>query len=195
MTKVCEKFLEVMKMTIKGLITRIKYFFKYRNIDTNPVRTHRKNGVVIGENVQLLNAHIDWNHGFLIRIGNNVTITNATILAHDASTHIFMGYSKVGGVDIGDNVFIGYGSIILPGVNIGNNCIVGAGSIVSKDVPDGSVVAGNPARVICRTSDYLQKHKEAMEYKPVFHRAWELSAEEKIKAREEVILNHGGYDL
>lgn len=84
-------------MTIKGAFTRIKYFFKYRNTDLNPVETHRKNGVIIGENVKLINAHIDWNHGFLISIGNNVTITNAAILSHDASTNIFTGYSKIGG--------------------------------------------------------------------------------------------------
>lgn len=58
-------------MTLKGIKKRIEYFFKYKNRDKNPVDTLRKNGVKIGENVQLLNAHIDWNHGFLITIGNN----------------------------------------------------------------------------------------------------------------------------
>lgn len=182
-------------MTLKGAYTRIKYFFKYRGKDMDPVKKHRKNGVIIGENVKLLNANLDWNHGFLISIGNNVTITNATILAHDASTHIFTGYSKIGRVSIGDNVFIGYGSVVLPGVTIGNNCIVGAGSIVTKNVPDGSVVAGNPAKVICSTEDYLKRHKEAMLNKPVFHKAWELSDAEKNKAREEIAKSKGGYDL
>lgn len=182
-------------MTIRGAITRIKYFFQCRHMDQNPVRTHKKNGVIIGENVKLLNAHIDWNHGFLINIGNNVTITNAAILAHDASTHIFTGYSKIGRVSIGDNVFIGYGSVVLPGVSIGNNCIIGAGSIVVKDVPDNSVVAGNPAHFICTTSDYISRNKEMMREKPVFHKAWELTNEEKIVAKEEVFVHKGGYDL
>lgn len=182
-------------MTIKGAITRVKYFFQYRNTDKDPVSTHRKNGVKIGENVKLINAHIDWNHGFLISIGNNVTITNAAILSHDASTHVFTGYSKIGQVSIGDNVFIGYGSVVLPGVSIGNNCIVGAGSIVTKDVPDNCVVAGNPAHYICKTSDYIEKHEKMMKEKPVFCKAWELSAEEKAEARKRVIANKGGYDL
>lgn len=161
----------------------------------NPVSTHRKNGVIIGKNVQLINSHLDWNHGFLIKIGNNVTITNAAILTHDASTHLFLGYSKIGGVTIGDNVFIGYGSVVLPGVNIGDNCIIGAGSIVTKDIPEGMVVAGNPAKIICTTRDYLDRNRMAMEEKPVFNKAWELSSEEKNMAREQVLFHGGGYDV
>ena len=49
---------------------------------------------------------------------------------------------------IGNNVFVGSGSIILPGVTIGNNVIVGAGSVVRTDIPDDSVVTGNPATII-----------------------------------------------
>lgn len=51
-------------------------------------------------------------------------------------------------VTIGDDVWIGGGSIILPGVTIGNNVVVGAGSVVTKDIPDNVVVAGNPAKII-----------------------------------------------
>ena len=102
---------------------------------------------------------------------------------------------KLGGVSIGNNVFIGYGSIVLPGISIGNNCIVGAGSIVTKDVPDNSVVAGNPAHFICSTSDYILKNKKMMETKPVYHKAWELSESEKAVAKEQIMLHGGGYDL
>lgn len=65
----------------------------------------------------------------------------------------------------------------------------------AENVPDGSVVAGNPAKVICSTEDYLKRHKEAMLNKPVFHKAWELSDAEKNKAREEIAKSKGGYDL
>lgn len=51
-------------------------------------------------------------------------------------------------VHIGNDVWIGGGTIILPGVTIGNNVIVGAGSVVTKDIPDNVIVAGNPARII-----------------------------------------------
>ncbi len=51
-------------------------------------------------------------------------------------------------VSIGDNVWIGGNTVILPGVHIGNNVVVGAGSVVTKDIPDWSLAAGNPCRVI-----------------------------------------------
>ena len=70
-------------------------------------------------------------------MGDNCIIsTNVKILAHDASTGRFaVHYSKVGCVNIGNNCFIGSGSIVLCNVNIGDNCIIGAGSVVSKDIP------------------------------------------------------------
>lgn len=51
-------------------------------------------------------------------------------------------------VRIGSDVWIGGGAVILPGVTIGNNVIVGAGSVVTKDIPDGVIVAGNPATIV-----------------------------------------------
>lgn len=51
-------------------------------------------------------------------------------------------------VTIKDDVWIGYGAIILPGVTIGKEAVVGAGAVVTTDVPDGACVAGNPAKVI-----------------------------------------------
>ena len=63
----------------------------------------------------------------MLKIGNNVTITCVRILTHDARLKKTIGYTKVGQVYIGDNVFVGAGSIILPNVCIGNNCIIGAG--------------------------------------------------------------------
>jgi maltose O-acetyltransferase len=56
-------------------------------------------------------------------------------------------------VSIGQHCFIGGGSVITPGVTIGNQCIVGAGSLVMDDVPDRSIVAGNPARILRRDVD------------------------------------------
>lgn len=64
------------------------------------------------------------------------------ILTHDRTRGLYLH------TRIGANCFIGGRSLILPGVEIGDNCVVGAGSIVTKSVPPGSIVAGNPARVI-----------------------------------------------
>ena len=51
-------------------------------------------------------------------------------------------------MSIGNDCFVGAGSIILPGVHIGNKVIIGAGSVVAKSIPDNSVAVGNPAKVI-----------------------------------------------
>ena len=51
-------------------------------------------------------------------------------------------------VKIGDNVWLGGNTVVCPGVHIGNNVVIGAGSVVTKDIPDWSIAAGNPCRVI-----------------------------------------------
>lgn len=53
-------------------------------------------------------------------------------------------------IRVGNNVWIGGGVRVLPGVTIGDNCVIGAGSVVTKDIPAGSLAAGNPCRVIRR---------------------------------------------
>jgi len=142
----------------------------------------RLGGASIGENVDILSSTIDAHHLCLISIGDNVTITHATLLAHDASTKKELGYTKIGHINIGSNVFIGFGSIILPNVSIGNKVIVGAGTIVSHDIPENSVVAGNPAQVICSYDEYMCKHRENLGIKPVFQKTvFESSAEEQLK--------------
>lgn len=171
-----------MKYSVQGLIGETLKYMRGQTLGQL-----RKKGAIIGENVSLLGATIDMNTSCLVEIGNNVTITNATILAHDASTKGFLGYTKIAKVKIGNNVFIGFGSIILPGVTIGNNVIVGAGSIVRADIPDNSVVVGNPAKVICTMEEYLNKNKERMKNVKVYDKAIEnMSVEERTKLVTEI---------
>lgn len=122
----------------------------------------RNAGVKIGKNVYIGTRRIDLTHGFLLEIGNNVTLSDCRILLHDASVKMFLGYSKVGKVVIGNNVFIGADAVILPNVKIGNNVIIGAGTIVTKDIPNDSVVVGNPGRVIKRIDVYIEKNRRLM---------------------------------
>ncbi len=122
----------------------------------------RKLGVKIGENCRIYIS--SWGtEPDMVEVGNNVTITSeVVILTHDGSTCLVKDdngdrYYKYAPVKIGDNVFIGYRSIILPGVEIGSNVVVAAGSIVTKSIPNNSVVAGNPAKVIKSFDAYKEK--------------------------------------
>lgn len=135
-----------------------------------------KMGLKVGENFGRLNGVIlDPSHCWLITIGNNVTMApRVHVLAHDASTKIFLGYTKIGRVNIGNNVFIGAESVILPNVNIGNNVVIGANSIVTKDVPSNSVYAGNPARYICSIDEFIKKNKDRMAYGPLYGEEYTL---------------------
>ena len=163
-------------------------------IDYNSIEYLRSRGVQIGENVHLFNTNIDFGHGFLVSIGDNVTLTGVTILAHDASTQIPLGVSKVGRVKIGNNVFVGHGSIILPGTSIGDNCVVGAGSVVSRDIPSNSVAVGNPAHVVGSYADFVERHRTNMGHRPVFSTYWADKSDAE-KEEMKVALEDGiGYD-
>lgn len=95
-----------------------------------------------------------------IHIGNNVVISRDTlILVHDFSIEagmIAIGKNDKAGeayyikdVKIGENCFIGARCVLLGGTEIGDNCIIGAGSVLpGKKYPSGSIIAGNPAKVI-----------------------------------------------
>lgn len=155
-------------------------------------------GMKVGKDFGRLHGVIlDPSHCWLIEIGDNVTMApRVHVLAHDASTKQFLGYTKLGRVTIGDNVFIGAESVILPGVTIGNNVIVGANSTVTKDIPDNVVVAGTPAKVICTLEEYLNKEKENMKVSPIYGEEYTLrqnvSMDLRMKQKEE-LLNKKGY--
>ena len=149
-------------------------------------------GMQVGKNFGRLNGVIlDPSHCWLITIGDNVTMApRVHILCHDASTKDFLGYTKIGRVNIGDHVFIGAESVVLPGVTIGSNVIIGANSTVTHDIPDNSVAVGSPARVICTLDEYLAKEKKRMATAPVYDEEYTLRQnvpmEMRIKQKEEL---------
>lgn len=133
-------------------------------------------GMKVGQNFGRLNGVIlDPSHCWLIEIGDNVTMApRVHILCHDASTKVHLGYTKIGRVTIGDRVFIGAESVVLPGVTIGDDVIIGANSTVTHDIPAGSVAVGSPARVICSTQEYLAKEKSRMASAPCYGEEYTL---------------------
>ncbi|MEB2492998.1 acyltransferase [Peribacillus frigoritolerans] len=136
-----------------------------------------KRGLKVGENFsRQLGCIIDESHCWLITIGDNVVFApNVHILAHDASTKGSLGYTKIGRVTFGNNIYVGAGTLVLPNVHIGNNVIIGAGSVVTKDIPDNSVVVGHPARVISNIEDFTKKNKSLMEQRPVYEKSWTIN--------------------
>jgi maltose O-acetyltransferase len=87
-----------------------------------------------------------------VRIGDNCMLAPGVHIY--TATHPLDPHERNSGVEyakpvlIGDNVWLGGGAIINPGVTIGDNVVVASGAVVTKDVPNGSVVGGNPARTI-----------------------------------------------
>lgn len=117
--------------------------------------------VSIGKNVTLYKTA-------LIQIGGHTMIASNVIIhtsTHDYDMHPMWLKRIDRPVWIGKHVWIGTGAIILPGVKIGNYAVVGAGSVVTAHVPDGAIVAGNPARIIkYRDVESIEKIKNIPDY-------------------------------
>ena len=161
--------------------------FLYRLRGEVPTEELISMGMKVGKNFSRLNGVIlDPSHCWLIEIGDNVTLApRVHILCHDASTKQFLGYTKIGRVTVGNNVFIGAESVVLPGVTIGDNVIIGANSTVTHDVPSDTVVAGSPARVICSLETYLGKESKRMETAPCYGEEFTLRQNVSMEKRME----------
>ncbi len=108
--------------------------------------------------------------GANVQMAPNVSIYTAGHPVHPDSRN--SGYEYGFGITIGDNVWIGGNTCILPGVTVGNNVVIGAGSVVTKDLPDNVIAAGNPCRVIREITeadrDYYYKDRkfDVEDYRP-----------------------------
>lgn len=155
-------------------------------------------GLTFGKNFNpQLGFNLDPSHCWLITIGDDVTFApRVQVLAHDASMHGALGYTKIARVTIGDRVFIGAGSIVMPGVTIGSDVVVGAGSVVTKDIPQGEVWAGNPAKKLTDTAFFLNKHRKTMETAPCYDESYTLRQsipDAKKQEQKDALANGVGY--
>jgi acetyltransferase-like isoleucine patch superfamily enzyme len=140
--------------------------------------------VKFGDNVRITGIPEFNTEPFLITIGNNVTITHGvTFHNHDGGVGVlrlkYPGLDVIKPIKIGNNVFIGSNTTIMPGVEVGNNVVIGASSVVTKNVPDNVVVAGIPAKVIKTIEQYEEK---------ILQDALYLKNRKNIKKRKEEII-------
>ncbi len=129
----------------------------------SPIRYARHIGVQIGKNCLIVTKN--WSsEPYLVKIGNNVQITNDVYIHTHGGAHsvrqFHPDFDVFGKVVIEDWVYIGAGAQVMPGVTIGEGALVAAGSIVTKSVEPHTVVGGNPARYICTIDEYYQKNKK-----------------------------------
>ncbi len=144
---------------------RLVYILKriYVNI-IGEYRWALKNGLKVGKGCVIPSKTDFGSEPYLVKLGDRVRCSfGVTFLTHDGGTWAFRRNPecetviKFAPVVVDDDTFIGARAIIMPGVHIGKNCVIGTGSVVTKDVPDGSVVAGIPAVSICTTYEYYNK--------------------------------------
>jgi len=141
-----------------------KIYFKIL-YQINRVNCVQKLGVCAGSNLHIYGKVEFGTEPWLITIGNNVYLTNGVkFITHDGGTLLFRKYIPdleiTKPIILGNDVYVGNNVLLLPGVTVGNKVVIGAGAIVTKNIPDNSIVAGVPAKVIKTADEYFEKIKK-----------------------------------
>ena len=134
--------------------------FIYRFITPMEIQA-KKAGVAVGSN-NFISSHFWSTEPYLISIGSNCQITDGVKMFTHGGGQVLRDtipdFDAFGKIVIGDFVYIGNDSLIMPGVAIGDHVLVAAGSVVTKSIPSGIVVAGNPAKYVCSIEEYKSKN-------------------------------------
>lgn len=132
--------------------------FFYKKI--YPIKYARSIGVTIGEKCRLINVSFS-SEPYLIKLGDHVSATATRFETHDGGVWVLRdnhpNIDIVKPITVGNNVFFGFGAVVLPGVTIGDNVVIGAYAVVSRDIPSNSIAVGIPAKVIKTLEEYASK--------------------------------------
>lgn len=129
------------------------------------LREAKKAGMIVEDGVTIMGGVNFGSEPYLIYLHKFCRLsTDVMFITHDGGTWAFRNDNqkykhviKYGKIEVGEYSFIGARAIIMPGTIIGNHCVIGAGSLVNRNVPDGTVYAGVPAKYICTTEEYAEK--------------------------------------
>lgn len=172
----------LLRVTIKVLLRIVNINYLRVKLYDLDISLLSKKGVQVGDKSIIINCVFSSSSkGDKIIIGNNCTCTGVTFLAHDASPALFIAElnnqelhpclafsrrSYRSPIRLGDNVFVGYNSTILPGVSICNNVVIAAGSVVTKSIFEDGVYGGNPAKYLMPISEFVDKYKQKLNTEP-----------------------------
>ena len=161
---------------------RIKFIGKFNH--TRYMRLYlkylKKYGMIIDGTPIYISptVRIDGTDFSLISIGDRCVISSdVLLLTHDYSLsrgmeaigeNVKKEVYMLGKITIGKNCFVGARSMLLPGTTLGNNVIVGAGSVVKGNIPDDSIIIGNPAKIVGNTMEWAKKKRESAYYENEF---------------------------
>ena len=158
------------------LISELKNYI----VSRNDYKYYKSKGIRIGKDCKIYGNVSFGGEPYLISIGDHVRITNGVrFITHDGGLWVLRekfnmpNIDKFGPIKIGNNVHIGIDSIIMPGVTIGDDVIIGCGAVVTKDIPNGEIRGGVPARKIKTLEEYFEKNKDS------FHQTKGMSASDK----------------
>ena len=150
----------------------------------NPIKYAKSLGVKIGQRGKIYAPDIGIfpTEPWLIMTGYNCHITyGVRFLTHDGGTLVISSeeygsapFVICGNINIGNNVYIGENTTILPRVNIDDNVIIGCGSVVSKDIPSNVVAARVPCHVIKSRNDYINKIKNILAGNDQRYYSWSI---------------------
>lgn len=163
-------------VVIERKLIKLLNFFNVKYYMKKYIRHLSKCGVIFNGIPNYIDpsAYFDGKDYSKIIIGDKCVISKGvTLLTHDLSVQrIFfvLNYEKnhlcgnLGEIIIGDNSFIGLNAILLPNTKIGKNCIIGAGSVVKGNIPDNSIVIGNPGKVVKNSIDWGKNKYKNKDY-------------------------------